>query len=765
MNKTLYLQRRKFTSRKRGIETGKMIKILVFITVLTIIAGTGEITFCQGTGSLRGTITDTTSGEVIIYANVIIQGTTHGSPTDTRGYYFIPAIPAGKHTVIISHLNYQSRKIEVLIKAGQITQLDVQLKPSNIKFREVPVIGKKSARPTETDLGLEKISIREVQMMPKGLEADIFRAIQTSTGVSSTGDVTGQYYVRGGGGDQNLVLFNGATIYYPFHALGILSVIDPEMISTLEFYKGGFQAEYGGRLSSILNIVTKDGNKNEYHGVANASFLSGKLAVEGPIPNGSFIATVRKSYYAQTLKKYLNNKDVPFDFYDAAFKVNYSNPSLSSFGKFVGFGFISRDNVNYDDPLREDYSIGNTVFGLNWYKIWSSPLFSFVTISYSGFDAKVEPNLSQSLPRSNKISDVTFDWHFTYIYNTKDELTFGFQNKFLHTNLSMINVYGSQTNFDQAGWDLTIFGDYKFYRWEKVGLQLGLRAKFKALTEGRPYFFEPRISLTYHPNNVLTFKAALGRYSQQISTLSNEDELISIFKPWIITPDGLGAAQATDFILGVDTYLNENFNITLDGYYKIITDLLEVNDRKYSSIFSDYMNVDGKAYGLEFTAKYQIRNLFAKASYSFGRAFQIKGDEMYAPRYDVRHSVNLMIGAQLGKGWSTSANWALRSGMPFTPIAGFYERPDLNPWSGSPMFDDFIPTVHWGARNSHRLPFYHRLDLSLTKDFQLSFAKISVGANVTNVYNRQNIFYFDKTTGEKIYMLPFFPSLSIRAEI
>ena len=565
---------------------------LIFILILNAVIN------AAGTGSLRGFVSDSTNGEAVIYANVIIKGTLNGSPTNTKGYYYIPSIPAGKHTVIISHINFQAKEITVTIKENQITELNVSLSPKNIELQEVSIIGRNTLKPTETNLGLEKISIKEIEMMPIGAEPDVFRALQTTAGVTTTGDVSAQYYVRGGAGDQNLVLLNGATIYNPFHALGIFSVIDPEMISAVEFYKGGFPTKYGGRLSSILNIITKDGNKNSYHATASASLLSGKLSAEGPIPHGSFIVTGRKSYYAEILKKYLSNESAPFDFYDLSFKANYENPDFLDNGKFVLFGFASKDAVNNNDPLLEDYNVRNNVLGMNWNQVWASPLFSTINFSYSGFRAEVNPNLSQSKYRMNKLDDFTADFNFTYIYENKDELEFGLQNKILAVKLRQQNLFGTTTDFNQNGWDMTGYINYKFYRWDKVGFEVGMRTKFVALSELRPFFFEPRLSIHYLPLPFFSIKASIGRYSQEIISLANENEVISIFQPWVIVPRGVAAPEATDLSLGFDAYLNDQLEISLTGYYKYITDLTDVNEQAYpgytydSSVSYDYSAID-----------------------------------------------------------------------------------------------------------------------------------------------------------------------------
>lgn len=715
-------------------------------------------------GKLRGFISDTTNGERIGYANVFIKGTTIGAPSNSEGYYFIPEIPAGPQTVVYSFIGYDQKEIILDIQAGKTLQFDVQLNPSSVQLQELNVVGEMEVRPNETDLGIQKITAREIEMQPVGAEADIFRVIQAAPGVSSTGDVTSKYYVRGGGGDQNMILLNGAPIYNPFHALGIFSVIDPEMISILEFHKGGFESEYGGRLSSILDIETRDGNKKEYQATGNASLLAGRVSVEGPIPYGSFLVTGRKSYYSEILKKYLNDNGAPFDFYDVSFKVNYGNPDIDPDGKFVVHGFLSGDDVKYDDPQIEDFSVSNKIFGLNWNKVWSNPLFSEFVLAYSGYSAEVDPKLGNSKPRNNQVDDITANLNFTYMYDSKDEFRFGLQNRFLTTKLSLTNLYNVESNYDKSGWEMAVYSNYKFLRWDYVGFDIGARAILSGLSEKRPFLIEPRMKLTYRPVPFISLKAAYGSYSQEVATLTNENELISIFEPWIIIPDYVNSGHANHYIAGMKIFFSEKMTFELEGYYKTLSNLIDVNNKKYNSNFGDYVNVDGEAYGIETLAKFQPDNMFISASYTLSWATKTRDGEEYYPRYDTRHSVNLLMGYDLGANWKVTSNWSMRSGMPFTPIVGFYDRADIN-IDPTAYINSFIANTYWGGRNSERLPYYHRLDISISKTTRIYKADVTFGASVLNVYNRKNIYYYDQETGERVNMLPVFPSAYIKVEI
>lgn len=315
--------------------------ILVWLLLLC-----SDTIFAQSTGILRGFLSDVNNGEVLAYGNVYIKEIKAGGSTDGNGYYYITGIPAGKsYTVVYSYVGYKSKELKILIPAGKMVQQNVALEPSSYQLETIEKVANAINREkNSTNIGLQRISIKELEKLPKGVETDVFRSLQYIPGVKSTGDVSARYYVRGGASNQNLVLLNGATVYNPFHALGLFSVIDPEMINNVEFFKGGFSSEFGGRVSSVLKVLTKDGNRINYSAKASASLMTGKALVEGPFAGGSFLITGRKSVNSEILKKFLDDQSVPMDFYDFSFKVNTNNPFIEN-GKFIFYGFLSGDKL------------------------------------------------------------------------------------------------------------------------------------------------------------------------------------------------------------------------------------------------------------------------------------------------------------------------------------------------------------------------------------------------------------------------------------
>ncbi len=451
--------------------------------------------FAQGRGTIRGLIKDAESGEVLPYCNVLVQELNKGASTDSRGYFILTGIPAQRYySVIVSYIGYESQTLDVYVAPNKITSIDINLSPKSYQLDTVEKVAEKGVNENATDVSIERIKVRDIEVRPKGVETDIFRSLQYYSGVHSSSDVSARYNVRGGAANQNLVLFNGATIYSPFHALGLFSVVDPEIINSIEFYKGGFPTEYGGRLSSVLAMNSKEGNKYKFGGTASSSYLSGKLLAEGPIPDGSFIITARKSYSNQILNEFLNDKNAPVDFYDLAFNVNYLNPDLVKGRKFTIYGFASGDKIDNPDGNKEDFKWSNSVIGLKWFQmVTDSPLYYEFNVSWSNFNGEVKPNASAARARENEIHDLTLRSDFNYLQDSKDEVGAGLEIKEIRSKLLFENKRGAMVDLGSYGVSIVFFAKYKLFRFTNFGMEAGTRFNVTRLAKGTAGegFFEP----------------------------------------------------------------------------------------------------------------------------------------------------------------------------------------------------------------------------------------------------------------------------------
>lgn len=740
---------------------GKTILIFLFIILLYSIAE------AQNNGRLRGFVTDSTNGEALAYSNIFIEELKIGTSTDEKGFFIISGLPGGKtYTLKISYVGYQNKIIKAAIFNNNITHLNIKLNPSSLQLRQVEKIGERVIEKNSTDIGLTRISIKELEILPKGVETDILRSLQYLPGVRSTGDISARYYVRGGASNQNMILLNNVLLYNPFHALGIFSVVDPDLINNIEFFKGGFTSEYGGRLSSVLKLITKDGNKNKLAFKANVSFLSLKTLFEGPIPHGSFVMTARKSYSNEILKKFVNNQSAPFDFYDLSFKLNYSNPDFIGGSKFVVHSFLSGDKLDYDNPLREDFKWSNNIFGIQWFKVYDVPLYSEFNLAISQFYGEVNPNLSDVLARYNKLSDISLDAIFTYLFDNKNEVVAGFNIHSIKTKYLMVNKLGSVADYNNRGSSLVLFTKYKLMSISNIGIDVGTRFNFITLTRKEGLKFEPRVSASYLPFSNLTLRAAWGIYQQEISTLSSESEVISLFEPWIITPDYLKPSNSIHYSTGIDYYPFSLWNLQIEGYVKNMSNLPILNPDKKRNSDPDFVSGKGESYGLEVLNRLSLSPLNITASYSLSWSYLTVNNWTYYPKYDARHTANLIIDLNLNGGWSAAVTWIFSSGLPFTPFIGFYDKLFFDDFHSSNfIFNAYSPYAILGDRNLLRMPTYHRMDFTLSKSFTFSFMKIGIDFSIINVYNRKNIFYYNFKTGERVNMLPILPTFSIKAEL
>ncbi len=734
---------------------------------ITLIITFCEICSAQTTGNLRGFVTDSTTAEALPYSNVYIEELKKGASTDANGYFIINGLPANcELSLICSYVGYATKIIPFKILHGKVLQINIALIPINLELQTIEKIGERIVGKNSTDIGMQKLTLRNLEFLPKGVEVDIFRTLQYLPGVLSTSDISSRYYVRGGSSDQNLVLLNGVTVYNPFHALGLFSVIDPEMINSVEFFKGGFSAENFGRLSSILKVVSKDGNKNSYGLKASSSYMTGKLLLEGPTPNGSFMLTGRKSYSTQILKKFLKNDNIPIDFYDLSFKINYSNLEILNNGKFVLFGFLSKDNIEFEDDLKEDFSWDNNLIGFNWLQIYDAPVFTEMSISMSNYSGEIIPNLTTVKPRKNDLNDFSLKMDISYVQDNRDQLDLGFHFKAISTKVLTINPIGAKTDYDKFGGNFSIFAKYKFLRFDNFGADMGARLNLSGISQNGGFFFEPRVSLSYVPIPILTLKAAWGIYQQELVTISDEDEVITLFEPWMIVPDYLTPPRSIHYVGGFDFFFSENLSLKFETYLKKVFNLAIINKNKVEDSDPEMLSGNGQSSGVEVSVIYSSQPVSLSLSYALTYAYKMLGNTTYYPKYDTRHSGNLSAEWSLPFDFTFNAIWIFASGLPFTQIVGYYDKYYINN-----LFEPYLNSGFWkpflllGDKNLGRLPYYHRLDFSVTKKFHYGFLKASIDFSILNVYDRKNIFYFKRDSGERVNMLPFLPTATLKVEL
>jgi len=272
---------------------------------------------------IRGIVSDSVTGERLVHANVILRGHNKGATTNTQGFFLIPNVELGVYEMQVRYVGFETEIRTISVSGSEVLHLQVRLKPAPIEESEIEIVGQRTTPITETLTSVHVLDQAQVRMVPVTLQEDVFRSLLILPGVVSTGDVTSQFYVRGGAGDQNLILFDGIRVYNPYHAFGILSVFDPGLIRSTEAYLGAFPPEFGSRLSSVVNLNSKDGRMDRVAGRGSVNVLSSSVGLEGStglFENSSFLVSGRKSHTSKPLRPFLN-QDVPLSFYDGFYKI------------------------------------------------------------------------------------------------------------------------------------------------------------------------------------------------------------------------------------------------------------------------------------------------------------------------------------------------------------------------------------------------------------------------------------------------------------
>ena len=736
-------------------------------------------------GIIRGFVYEKSSGEPVMFANVFLQGTTIGATTDEKGFYTITSVPAGSYTLMATTIGYDTARVTVNVKAEEIANQQLFINLTGVQLEGVNVNAAKTEKVTEVQISTVKATPKDIKRIPSmSGDADLAQFLQVLPGVISTGDQGGQLYIRGGAPVHNKVMLDGMNLYNAFHSIGFFSVYETEVIRNVEVITGGFGAEYGGRISAVIDVNTRDGNKRRFGGQVSVSPFMSRLILEGPIKklndegnSISYILTAKKSYLEQSSKllypyaatnEGVNDQVLPYNFTDLFGKVSIVTGNGSKIN-ITAFNF--NDNVDYD-PLAE---IGWTTYGIGTdFTLIPGQSKALIGGYLNYSDYSIEMLQQDAKPRTSTIGGFNLGVNFTYFLENNSEFKYGVDINGFSTTFEFFNYLGLKIDQNQNTTELGGFLKYRKVT-ERLVFEPSLRVQYYAsLNNISP---EPRLGMKYNASERLRFKFATGLYSQNlISTKSNRD-VVDLFVGFLSGPeerlqkiDGSESShklqKAIHVITGAEYDLTDNIEINVEPYIKIFTQFINLNRNKVLPSQSNYMLEEGKAYGLDISAKYESDRWYLWGTYSISKVDRNDGEQVYPPFYDRRHNVNLVGSYLLGekKLWEVSTRWNLGSGFPFTLTQGYY--PQLDFLNG--IRSDYLTQngnlgiIYDEDINAGRLPYYHRLDVSAKRRFVINKnSMLDVTASVTNVYNRDNIFYVDRVTTERVNQLPILPSIAV----
>ena len=746
---------------------------------------------------IRGFIYEEESGEPAIFSNVFLQGTTYGASTDNNGYFLISKIPAGNYTLMVTYLGFDTIQMQVQLKPDDILNKNFFIKESSVKLETVIVNAERIEARTETKTSVVKITPKEIKQIPSvGGQADFAQYLQVVPGVIFTGDQGGQFYVRGGSPIQNKVILDGMTIYNPFHSIGLFSVFDTELIRNADVYTGGYNADYGGRISSIMDITYKDGNKKRFSGSLGVSTFGARALIEGPIVkqkspesgSASFVLSFKNSYLEESSKifySYVDEDGLPFNFADIYGKVsiNAGNGSKVSF-----FGFSFNDQVDNYNAI-SSYGWNSYGGGANFVVIpGKSPVLIEGIFAYSQYQSNISSTALNN--KSSLINGFNGGLDFTYFLG-KNSLKYGIEVEGYRTEYEF-RVASDSSRIINLTENTTQLGAYAKYKAiiGKLIIEPGFRLQwYSSLSEISP---EPRLALKYNVTDKFRLKFAGGMYSQNFIAATSDRDVVNLFYGFLSGPENLPATfdgddvnsklqKSNHLILGTEIEVGKYLNLNIEGYYKNFPQLTNINRFKLFNENEappgtpdvekkDFIVEKGDAYGIDLSMQYDYKKVYVWFVYSLGfvnREYENAQGEMvsYTPHFDRRHNVNFILSYITGpkKQWEFSVRWNFGTGFPFTQVQGFYEHltfPDgVN--SDYPTENGQLGVIY-GELFGGRLPTYHRLDIDMKKNFYLGAkTKLVLDVSIINLYNRQNVFYVDLITSEIIYQLPFMPSIGL----
>jgi hypothetical protein len=750
----------------------KRLSILFFLFFVILACG-----FAQN-GVVKGFVYDASNGEPVRFSTVQLEGTSFGAMTDQYGSFIINKIPNGNYVIKVMMLGFITLTDSVTINYNTL-QKRYLLKPASQTLDAVQVDAEGQRRVQETRISVITITPKDMAMMPSiGGSPDFAQYLQILPGIVSTGDQGGQLYIRGGTPIQNMLLLDGMLICNPFHSIGLFSVFDTEIISSADVYTGGFGAEFGGRISSVMDIKTRDGNKKRVSGKMDVNMFGARMLLEGPLvklqeDRGtalSFILSAKGSYLEHSAKVFYPyvKQGLPYTFWDLYAKVSLTTKTGT---KLSLFGFNFDDQVNYTQTAT--YKWNNWGLGAHFLIIPGEvPMSMEGTLSHSTYSAAL--NDVGYKPRSTSLSSEMFKWTFNYFVG-RSVFSAGVDVNVFTTKYSYPDPYDIVHELDPGyTTDISLFVKYKYNFKDKFLLEPSFRLQYyAALLTASP---EPRLALKYNITRKVRLKLAGGLYSQNFVAITSDRDVVNLFYGFMSSPAAsqlpptfLGQEmkntlqKAQHVILGIELDLLKYTNINIEGFFKNFSHLTNMNRYKQSPDDKDFIWEKGAAYGGDITAKFDYRNFYVWAVYTLSWVTRTDEAVTYFPHFDRRHNVNLLASYQWGKkrkSWQADVRWNFGSGFPFTQTQAFLPNLGYGNITDNWMQNNEEVYVMLADLNQGRLPAYHRLDMSLKRKFFLGERNIiELSASVTNLYNYSNIFYVDRLTANIIYQLPILYSI------
>jgi len=735
-------------------------------------------------GEIKGFVYDVQTGNRLSGVYIAINIDSRIVVTDADGFYNLAKLPLGNVEITSWGDGYDSSTTKMTVTQDAILKYDFYLTPISMKVVDIT-----AARKPPGIGGIEDIKAETIKKVPAiGAEPDIIQYLQLLPGVVFSGDQGGQLYIRGGAPIMNKVLLDGMTIYNPFHSIGLFSVFETDLIQSADAYTAGFGAQYGGRVSAVVDVKTRDGNKTRFTGKVGATTFTSKVLLEGPLRkfkagenNSSFAISYRNSYLTQSSKifyNYANPSKLPYNFGDLFAKLSI-NSANGGYGKLYAFRF--GDNVNF--PNSTSYKWNSVGFGGKFLVVPDQ-----AKTRVDGYFLYSKYNITQTensdpdpKPRKSGIGGFNMGMNFHYNFK-RDEFKWGIEMNAFQTNFTLYNSNNRLIEQQESTTEINSFMNYTL-KARKLVANIGMRYQYYAsLSNGS---LEPRIQFRFAPFSQFGIKGAAGLYSQNLMSAISDKDVVNLFYGFLSGPTNLPKTfngepvtsklqKAGHLVFGFDYSIRKRHVFNLEGFYKNFTQITNINRDKLfdddeqnqdkpEKLRQDFIIERGNAYGGDISYKYDHKKLYIWAVYSLTWVNRTDGVTTYQPTFDRRHTANFLITYNVDEKNPTelSLRWTIGSGFPFTQTQGYYQKFDFsqgistNYASGNGNLG-----IVYAGLNQGRLPWYHRMDVSGKRTWKLkNHREFTAILSITNVYNRANIFYFNRVTLQRVNQLPFMPAL------
>jgi len=690
----------------------------------------------QQQNTINGFIRDAKTGEDLVGATVSIKELSgKGAATNAYGFYSL-TLPAGTYELSAQYTGYKPH-VEI-VKLDQSLKLNFSLQEQAAELDEVVITStRKDENVTKTQMGLQKFDPKEIKSIPVLFgEKDVLKTIQLLPGIKSAGEGSSGFNVRGGASDQNLILLDEATVYNASHLMGFFSVFNSDAIKDIAVYKGNEPAEYGGRLSSVLDVKMNDGNDKKFGVNGGIGLISSRLTIEGPIikDRGSFIISARRTYADMFLKLSMDTtlNQAKLYFYDLNAKVNYR---INDKNRIFISGYFGKDVLGLGNTFGINW--GNGTGTLRWNHLFSDRLFSNTSLIFSNYDYKINVNMGSEMNIISRIQDYALKQDFQLYARSNSTLKFGFTSvyhKIIPGAITASENTSMKSLTNKYAWENSFYISHQYSLSNKISFDYGLRLSiFSLLGPGSFYSYntegnttdtakyssgqfvktytniEPRATFNYVINPQSSVKASYARNVQNLHLLSNSTSG-NPTDLWIPSSNNVKPEIADQVSLGYyRNFLDNKYEFSIEAYYKDFQNQIDYKNGAElnfnDNVESQILFGDGRAYGLELFLKKKYGRFNGWISYTLSRTErkfnEINNGNYFPAKQDRTHDISIVGIYELSKRWTLSATWVYNTGNAVTFPTGKYEI------DGKTMF-------YYSDRNANRMPAYHRLDIGAT---------------------------------------------------